>query len=55
MGLEYSLVEFEDYTPRPQWLGGVKRLRIGQPSWKHVDRAVVEYLVGTLDEEELLE
>jgi hypothetical protein len=49
LGLEYALVEFEDYTPRLQWLGGVQRLRIGQPSWKHVDRSVVEFLVGSLD------
>jgi hypothetical protein len=50
LGLEYSLVAFENWTPRPQWLSGVKRLRIGQPAWKHVGRDVIEQLVGSLDE-----
>jgi hypothetical protein len=43
-------VAFENWTPRPQWLSGVKRLRIGQPAWKHVGRDVIEQLVGSLNE-----
>lgn len=39
------------YTPRPEWPGEVQRLRIGQPAGKHIDRAVIEQLVGSLDEE----
>jgi hypothetical protein len=47
--VELSFVEFADFRPCTEWLGGVKRLRIGQPAWKHVGRDVIEQLVGSLD------
>lgn len=50
LGLEFILVGFEDDTPQSQWLGGVQRLRIGQPARKPVDRPIIEQLVDSLDE-----
>lgn len=42
----YSLVEFADYKVRTHWLGGVQRIKIGQPTWTHLDKTQVEELVG---------
>ena len=50
VGLEYSLVEFESWTAATAVARWGKRLRIGQPSWKHVERDTIEPLVGSLDE-----
>lgn len=44
----YSLVEFADYKLRRQWLGGVERVAIGQPAWKHIERHDVEQMIGAL-------
>jgi hypothetical protein len=42
----YALATFEDYRPRVVWLGGVRRVRIGQPSWTHLNQEMVVALLG---------
>ena len=47
----FSLAQFEDYKPRVVWLGGQRRVRIGQPTWTHLSRAQLETMLGLpLDE-----
>jgi hypothetical protein len=47
----YSLAHFEDYKPRVVWLGGERRIRIGQPTWTHLSREQLETMLGMpLDE-----
>lgn len=49
----FSLARFEDYTPRVVWLGGQRRIRIGQPTWAHVGRDELEVVLGlSLDTDE---
>ncbi len=43
---EYSLVEFASYTPRPHLLFGRPRVRIGEPSWRHMDEEELIRLLG---------
>ena len=45
----FSQADFGSFTPRVEYLGTIKRIRIGQPTWRHVDEADVEALVGPLD------
>lgn len=42
----FSLARFEDDTPRIVWLGGQRRIRIGQPIWTHLGRDDVEAMLG---------
>jgi hypothetical protein len=42
----YALVTFEDWTLRRQWLGGVERKRVGQPSWSHLSDEELAALLG---------
>ena len=47
----FSQAEFSSFTPRVEYLGGIKRIRIGQPSWRHVDEVEIEAaLIGPLEE-----
>lgn len=43
---EFSQVIFARYTPRIVWTGMRQRIRIGQPSWRYLEREAVEQLVG---------
>ncbi len=43
---EYSLVAFSSWKPEETLLGGVWRLRVGRPSWSHLDPEDVEDLIG---------
>jgi hypothetical protein len=42
---EYSLVRFSDWEREEVCLGGIRRLRIGAPSWSHLRPEEVEFLV----------
>ena len=42
----FSQAEFSSFTPRVEYLGGIKRIRIGSPTWRHMDEADVEELIG---------
>ena len=48
---DFSRAEFSSFTPRVERLGGIIRIRIGQPTWRHLDEAEVEALIGVLDED----
>ena len=43
---EFARVAFDDFRPRIAWMGGIQRLKLGQPSWEYVDRSQVEALLG---------
>ena len=43
---EYVLVTFADYRPRQHLEMGRWRVKIGQPTWRHIPRAEVEQLIG---------
>ncbi len=43
---EYSLMTFSDWELEEVCLGGIWRLRIGVPSWSHLRREEVEFLVS---------
>ena len=43
---EFSQVAFASYTPRIVWAGMRQRIRLGQPSWRYLEREAVEQLVG---------
>lgn len=45
---EFSQVVFSSYTPRIEWMGMRQRIRLGQPSWKYLERDQVEQLVGPI-------
>ena len=47
----FSQAEFSSYTPRVEYLGTIKRIRIGQPTWRHLEEAEVEALIGPFDED----
>ena len=47
----FSQAEFSSFTPRVEHLGDDQRIRIGQPTWRHLDEAEVEALIGPLDED----
>ena len=43
----YALVTFDSYTPRQVWrASGLRRLRLGEPEWRHLTRAEVQALLG---------
>lgn len=42
----YARVQFADWKLRRQWLGGVERKRIGQPSWQHLAHDELVALLG---------
>jgi hypothetical protein len=42
----YDLVTFEDWRPRRVWLGGLQRLSLGEPDWRHMPPAEVRALLG---------
>lgn len=42
----FAQVTFEDWKLRRQWLGGVERKRIGQPTWTHLTDADLVALLG---------
>lgn len=42
----YARVQFADWRLRRQWLGGVERKRIGQPSWRHLTHDELVALLG---------
>jgi hypothetical protein len=44
--VEYSLVEFDSYTPRQERVFGRPRVRIGDPAWRHLREEEVEELLG---------
>lgn len=44
----FSQAEFSSFTPRVEYLGGIKRIRIGRPTWRHVDESAVEALIGPI-------
>ena len=41
-----SRVLFASFTPRPAWVGGVQRLRLGEPTWRHLRKTDVDQLIG---------
>lgn len=43
---EFSQVVFASYTPHIVWAGMRQRIRLGQPSWRYLEREEVERLVG---------
>ncbi len=43
---EFSQVTFASYTPRIVWAGMRQRIRLGQPSWRYLEREAVEQFVG---------
>jgi len=43
---EYSVVEFSSYTPRREYTFGQPRVRIGEPSWRHIDEDDLTRLLG---------
>lgn len=47
----FSQAEFSSFTPRVEYLGTIKRIRIGQPTWRHVEETEVEELIGPLVED----
>jgi len=47
----FSQAEFSSFTPRVEYLGGIKRIRIGPPTWRHVDESEVEALIGPIEAE----
>jgi len=47
----FSHAEFISFTPCVEYLGGIKRIRIGQPTWRHVDETEVEALIGPIEAE----
>jgi hypothetical protein len=42
----FDLVLFSSYEVREVRVGGERRFEIGQPTWKRLDRRIVEALVG---------
>lgn len=44
--VEYSLVEFDSYRPRREYVFGQPRVRIGDPAWRNLDVAEVERFLG---------
>ena len=42
----FDMVTFSSYEPREVLRGGVWRKELGEPSWKPLDRASVEALIG---------
>lgn len=42
----FSLAHFADYIPTVIWLGGQRRICIGQPTWTHLGRDDLEALLG---------
>ena len=47
----FSQAEFSSFTPRVEYLGTIQRIRIGQPTWRHLEEAEVEALIGPLTED----
>ena len=47
----FSRAEFSSFTPRVEYLGAIKRIRIGQPTWRHIDETEVEALIGILQKD----
>jgi hypothetical protein len=46
----YARVTFDDWKLRRQWLGGVERKRVGQPSWQHLSAEDLVALLGSRPE-----
>ena len=42
---EYALVSFDSYTPRVVRWARQERIKIGQPTWKHIEKTDVEKLI----------
>lgn len=42
----FAQVTFEDWKLRRQWLGGVERKRVGQPTWTHLTDEDLVALLG---------
>ena len=47
----FSQAEFSSYTPRVEYLGTIKRIHIGQPTWHHLEETEVEALIGILQKD----
>ena len=47
----FSQALFSSYTPRVEYLGTIKRIRIGLPTWRHLEEAEVEALIGPFTED----
>ena len=46
----FSRAEFRSFTPRVEYLGTIQRIRIGLPTWRHLEEAEVEAMIGPLED-----
>ena len=42
----FDLVTFSSYEPERVIIGGTRRVRLGKPEWKPLDRPTIETLIG---------
>ena len=47
----FSQAEFSSFTPHVAYLGGIQRIHLGPPTWRQVDEAEVEALIGPIEAE----
>lgn len=42
----FDLVTFSSWRPRLEWLGGVRRVRLGTPAWRRLELEELAALIG---------